>query len=156
MLVSAMDRFVHEFARHGMLQSFTGARARTDAFQKFSVSLTGVLTGFADPTRQDWLSNEIMARHGWLAFQYPDRIADAVRLVSNVRLWERVGKLTGQNAKDVKRQVSLIVQRRNKIAHEADTNPSYPGTRWPIDEKMVDDSIAFIETVCEHIFTLVR
>jgi hypothetical protein len=156
MAVSALDCFVHEVVRRGMLESHGGKRQQTDAFQQFSVSLAAVKAGMANPKSTDWLSTEIINRHGYLAFQYPDKIADAIRLIASVRLWERVGKLIGRNPKDIKRQVELIVQRRNKIAHEADADPSAPGARWPIDEKMVDDSITFIETVCEHVFNLVH
>ncbi len=155
MLVSALDCFVHEVARRGMLESHVGKRAQTEAFERFSVSLAAVRIGLADPKNTDWLSTEITIRHGHLAFQYPDKIADAIRLVAPVRLWERVGKLVGRDPKDIKRQIELIVERRNKIAHEADADPSVPGARWPIDEKMVDDAIVFVETVCEHISNLI-
>jgi hypothetical protein len=159
MLVSALDCFVHEVARRGMIEGHVGKRVQTESFQRFPVSLAAVKAALADPQNMDWLSAEIITRHGYMAFQYPDKIAEAIRLVSSVRLWERVGKLMGSNPKDVKRQIELIVQRRNKIVHEADANPSTPGVvgaRWPIDEKMVDDSIVFVETVCEHIFSLVK
>lgn len=155
MLVSALDCFVHEVVRQGMLESHVGKRSQTDSFQQFSVSLASLKAGLADPSKTEWLSTEIINRHGHLAFQYPDKIAGAIRLVAPIRLWERVGKLMGRDPKDIKRQIELIVQRRNKIAHEADADPSVPGARWPIDEKMVDDSIVFVETVCEHIFKIV-
>ncbi len=156
MLVSALDQFVHEIARRGMLAAHSGARAATDAFLRFTVSLGGVRAGLADPKNIAWLNAEIINRHGHLAFQYPDKIADALRLVSSARLWERVAKAMGGDAGSIKRQLELIVMRRNKIAHEADADPSTPGARWPINEKMVDDAMAFIEELCESIFAAVK
>ena len=50
---------------------------------------------------------------------------------------------------DVKEQLRLIIDRRNKIAHEADTDPRYPGACWPISEPDVDNALGFIERVCE-------
>ena len=47
--------------------------------------------------------------------------------------------------------MNLIVDRRNKIAHEADMDPSYPGIRWPIDEVMIENAIGFIEEIVEMI-----
>ncbi|MDE5122675.1 MAG: hypothetical protein O4965_22525 [Trichodesmium sp. St19_bin1] len=45
-----------------------------------------------------------------------------------------------------------MVERRNKIAHEADIDPSYNiGERWPIDEDMVNDAVNFIEGVVHSI-----
>jgi hypothetical protein len=54
---------------------------------------------------------------------------------------------------DVKTRLKLIVDRRNKIAHEADIDPGHPGTgtRWPITRADVDSSLDFIEELCEAI-----
>ena len=58
-------------------------------------------------------------------------------------------------AKDIKQQLNLIIDRRNKIAHEADIDPSYPiGNRWPIDEQSVNDAIEFLEKVVESIHNI--
>jgi hypothetical protein len=46
----------------------------------------------------------------------------------------------------------LIVDRRNKIAHRADVDPTLGlGNRWNIDELMVSDAVNFIEQVVENI-----
>jgi hypothetical protein len=46
----------------------------------------------------------------------------------------------------------LIVDRRNKIAHQADIDPTLGlGNRWNIDELMVGDVVNFIEQVVESI-----
>ncbi|MCX2971959.1 hypothetical protein OSB71_24420, partial [Streptomyces sp. JHD 1] len=68
-----------------------------------------------------WLEQEIREQHGYLSFQQPDKVADAFRLVSDVSLWVEVAKHLGLRPEDVKRQLKLIADRRNKIAHEADT-----------------------------------
>jgi hypothetical protein len=58
----------------------------------------------------------------------------------------------GSHAQDIKQQLSLIVDRRNKIAHEADIDPSYlGGDRWPIDELLVNEAVDFLEQVVESI-----
>jgi hypothetical protein len=58
----------------------------------------------------------------------------------------------GQPAKDIKTQLSSIVDRRNKIAHEADIDPTYTiGQRWLIDESLVNDTVDFIEQIVECI-----
>ncbi|WP_228037153.1 hypothetical protein [Cuspidothrix issatschenkoi] len=46
----------------------------------------------------------------------------------------------------------MIVDRRNKIAHQADIDPTLGlGNRWNIDELMVGDAVNFIEQVVESI-----
>ena len=49
-------------------------------------------------------------------------------------------------AKDIKQQLTSIVDRRNKIAHEADIDPTFNiGSRWNIDDVLVGDAVDFIE-----------
>jgi RiboL-PSP-HEPN len=94
-------------------------------------------------------------RHGYSTFQQPDDIALAIRLFSTVELWKEIGAQLGENPQDLKAHLKLIVARRNKIAHEADIDPSYPGQRWPITRQDVEDAVAFVEKVGETVFKLV-
>jgi len=158
MAVSALDHYVHEISRLGMLEAYRGNRVRTPAFQRFSISLDSVLEGISMPASTNWLEEEIRTRHSYQSFQHPDKIAEAVRLVSEIQLWPEVANHLGMTVQDVKTKLNLIIDRRNKIAHEADINPTIaptlPGNRWPIDETMVDESIDFIEQVAETIYIL--
>lgn len=151
MIVSALDHYIHEAVRLGMLEIYQGKRVTATAFQRFNVSLESVSLGLNSPTSSDWLENEIRNRHGWQSFQHPDKIADGIRLISDLKLWEEVAKDLGKTARDVKDELNLIIDRRNKIAHEADIDPTVPGERWPIDELLVRDAVTFIEQVVETI-----
>ena len=90
--------------------------------------------------------------HSWQSFQHPHKLADAIRLMSPVKLWEAVGIELGIPPKDVKTRLKLIVDRRNQIAHEADLDPTNPGARWPINALLVDDTVDFIEKVGDAIY----
>lgn len=100
-----------------------------------------------------WLEDEIRERLGYQSFQQPDKIADAVRLILDKKLWDEVATKIGKPAKDIKQQLTSIVERRNKIAHEADIDPTYftLGKQWDIDEVLVNDAVDFIEQVVESI-----
>lgn len=99
-----------------------------------------------------WLEDEIRERLSYQSFQQPDKIGDAIRLISDKKLWDEVAAKIGRPAKDIKQQLSLIVDRRNKIAHEADIDPTLSlGNRWSIDELMIGDAVDFIEQVVENI-----
>lgn len=150
--VSALDNFVHEITRLGMLEIFKNTRAKTDAFHRFSMSMENVLLVVANPSDSRWLENEIRKQHSWLSFQQPDKIADAIRLISNKKLWEEVAEHIGIDTKSAKTRLELIVDRRNKIAHEADMDPTSPGARWPIDEVLVKDAIDTLEQIGNSIF----
>lgn len=99
-----------------------------------------------------WLEDEIRERLGYQSFQQADKIADAIRYISDKKLWDEVANKISRPAKDIKQQLNSIVDRRNKIAHEADIDPSFNiGDRWNIDEVLVGDAVDFIEQIVESI-----
>ncbi|MDD1628107.1 MAG: hypothetical protein LUQ26_11650, partial [Methylococcaceae bacterium] len=102
-----------------------------------------------------WFESDVRERHSFLSFQQPDKIADAIRHFSDVKLWMEVGKIMANPEADVKTRLKLIVDRRNKIAHEADLDPSYPGVYWPITKHDVDGSLQFISMLGESIHTVI-
>lgn len=102
--------------------------------------------------RAPWLENEIRERLGYQSFQQPNKIADAIRYISDKKLWDEVATKLDMPAQDIKQQLSAIVDRRNKISHEADIDPTFGiGDRWFIDESLVNNAIDFIEKVVESI-----
>jgi RiboL-PSP-HEPN len=150
--VSALDQFIHELTRLGMLECWKGIRRNTDAFNRFPLPIV-VAKGLSQPTSSHQIfDDEVRLKHSYLSFQLPDRIADAIRLFSNVKLWDEVGNELGKDAKTIKSSLALIVERRNKIAHEADVDPSYPGQRWPIDPAMVERICDDLEAIARAIF----
>lgn len=105
-----------------------------------------------------WLETEIRERLGYQSFQQADKIAEAIRYISDKRIWDEVATQISQvtqitkSAKDIKQQLNSIVDRRNKIAHEADIDPTFNiGSRWNIDEILVGNAVDFIELLVESI-----
>lgn len=159
MAVSALDLFIHELVKIGMIQAYTGTRPKTQAFYRFQVPLKHFTSSSDMPfslSDWKWLEEEITIRHGYQSFQKWDKIAEAIRLISDISLWQEVAEIVSISDKDIKERLNLIVKRRDKIAHEFDIDPSYPGKRWPIDEQMVNESIEFIETIVEAMFVLLK
>jgi hypothetical protein len=155
LIISALDYFVHELTRTGMMEVWSGKRTPTPSYSKFPISMKVAKelaggTGFAFQ-----IESEIRERHGIVSFQKPDSIADAIRLFSAISLWNRVATEIGEDAKMLQAQLKLIVDRRNKIAHEADIDPSYPGQRWPITPYDVEEALKLVERIGEAIFRLV-
>lgn len=149
--VSALDHYVHEKVRVGMLAIHAGGTVPPAAFDRFRVSLASTGRALANPADTSWLDGEIREQHGLLTFQQPEKIADALRLITTVAIWEEVAAKIGGSAGDVKRRLKLIVERRNRIAHEADIDPTPPHERWPITYANVDEALAFIEAVAEAV-----
>jgi hypothetical protein len=88
-------------------------------------------------------------------YQHPDKIADALRLIVDFKLWDTVAAKLNSDAQVIKDTLRLVVDRRNKIAHEADVDPTYPHSRWPISQADVDGTLSFlnetVEAICEVI-----
>lgn len=154
--VSALDYYVHEVVKLGMLEVHRGTRSEPPAFAKFQINLGSAREGLsADVSLDYWLEDAIQQGHSHKSFQQPDKIAEAIRLISDKKLWEEVGKVMNRNAKDVKQQLGIIVDRRNKIAHEADIDPTMGlGNRWNISEADVNNAVDFIEKVVESIHSI--
>jgi len=153
--VSALDYLIHELTRIGMIEIAKGNRPKTDSFLKFPLPIDAMERALNGQAHEFWLGDTIREKHSWLSFQHPDKIADAIRLISSKKLWEEVGTSLNMKAKDIKLRVEIIVDRRNKIAHEADMDPTNPGFQWPIDSLMASKTIDEIERVGEAIFSVV-
>lgn len=153
--VSALDYFVHELSRIGMIEISKGSRPQTNAYLKFQMPLSSVESALNGLPHETWVGETVREKHSWLSFQDPDKIADAVRLISAVTLWEAVGTELGLSSQDVKIRLKLVVERRNKIAHEADMDPANPGFRWPVNATMATDTIDFIEKVGIAIYKVI-
>ncbi len=152
LILSALDQFIHETARRGMMETWRGERPPTQAFVKFQVPLSVVRQiQFDSVVIEGQLEAAILERHSYLSFQHPDKIADAIRLVSEIQLWASVANIMNEQASFVKTTLKLLVDRRNKIAHEADIDPSYPGQRWPIGREDAEEALEFVERVGDAI-----
>ena len=161
--VSALDHFVHELVRLAMLEIAGGTRSPTDAFDRFSISIKDVKIGANTHPSLTWFDNLVREKHLWLSFQHPDKIADALRLITNQPLWDsvatQINKRRTKNrvtAKDIKTTLRLIVDRRNKIAHEADMDPTAPGTRWAIAHLDVVHTMKFVKTIARAMFQIAK
>ena len=153
--VSALDHFIHELVRLGMLEAYRGDRPRTGRFLRFKVSLENALARTADNAGEQWIDSEVRTRNGYRTFQDPEEISEAIRLISDVRLWVNVSQRMGNTPDEVKEDLRSIVNRRNKIVHEADMIPSPFEERWPIDKMMVSNAVDMIKKIAEAIYDAV-
>jgi hypothetical protein len=164
--VSALDTFIHAEVRVRMIDTFFGPDSGTPAFDRFRVSLASVSAALASQNqpavRINWLDAEIREQHSYLSFQQPDKVADAVRLISDVKLWDELALHLGQGpvsgdsgAKVLKRRLTLIVDRRNTIVHESDLDPTPPGDQlYPMTRATADDALDFLQSLVHGIVAI--
>lgn len=151
--ISALDYFIHEFVQEEMLEIYNGRRLSTNSFNKFSIPVSSFL--HSRPSSSVFQSY-VRQKHSWLSFQEPDKIAEALKIISEKKVWEELSKVFSINSGDLKRKLKLIVDRRNKIAHELDMDPSFIGSKWNINSSDIDDIVAFIEELGNEIYKLLK
>lgn len=162
--VSAFDTFIHAEVRVRMLAIFRGCGGKpTPAFERFRVSLSSVplaIIAAGDPfAGLSWLESEIREQHSFLSFQQPDKVAEAIRLVSEVKLWQELARHLGQGTmngesgdKILKRRLTLIVDRRNTIVHESDVDPTPPGDAlYPMSRETAESALDFLQDLAHGI-----
>lgn len=144
--VSAMDAYVHGVVRELMVATSMGLRPSTDAFSRFVVPMSAVDQAATFPSGV-WLDAVVADRHSHLSFQQPEKIADAIRLVSGIALWNEIGAVLGEDPTTLKTRLKLLIDRRNQIVHEADAMPTPPHERRPIVYEDAADALTFTETL---------
>lgn len=152
--VSALDCYVHDVVRLGMLRGLPAATGEPDAYLSFGVSLGFVKRLMRASSAADCaalLDAEVRRVHGFQTFQNADKISQALALIGIQSIWPKVAAPIGISASDVRTRLNLIVDRRNKIAHEGDIDPSLGiGNKYPIDLPTVVQTADFLESVVQH------
>ena len=140
--ISALDLYIHELVAQRMLATFEGRCPATPGYLRFQVSVETLNRIRAAATPSDASAAFDLYVRSYLSritYQAPDDIADGVRLCSTIELWSEVALNLGatpatkaDKAKTLKTQLSLVVRRRNIIAHEGDLQQSPLREPWPI------------------------
>lgn len=94
------------------------------------------------------------------SFQSPKSIEYAMNMIKIRNIWSKISgingisRISGVASEDIKKELSVIILRRNKIAHESDydyVNMNY----LPIQRRDVDDACGFLIAFVEAVDALV-
>jgi len=156
--ISALDMFIHDVIRTGMIEILHSKRKQTGEYQKFSITMN--LVCFDE--KYDWFESEVRRRLGKETYQNSYQIFEGMKLVfedkqkslQDSRFWKEVSDKIGKDRNEITKRLDAITDRRNKIVHEADIKPtpSMPGALWEIEASTVTDMIDFIEKIVEAIY----
>lgn len=164
-VVSAMDRFIHEIVRIGIISSYMGFSAKTPKCKSMPFKLATMskilecklLT--TPPTCNEelaeyWVNKEVTEILKTFSFQKIDKIKDALSyiwddpyklqaIVSKMRYSAFPGPNINANQKYLEKKIDLIVSRRNQIVHEADFDVTI-NSKQTINTVWLDDTILFV------------
>lgn len=158
-IISALDKFIHDIVRVGILESHNAVRPTTPALNNFSINMSQmnlILNPTTTTNINNVLENVIIENHKHLSFQDPDKISQALSLIwlENYK-WQKIANSLGMSENNVKVELRNIVIRRNQIVHEADLD-LFTNTIQSITESDVDNSINFINDLVNTIYSLVK
>lgn len=157
--VSALDCYVHDIVRIGMGRAFNATTGEPNAFLAFGVTLGFVkdlLAATSLVEKNALVDQEIRRAHGFKTFQAADNISQALSLIGVASIWDKVGTSIGMSSKDARTQLNVIVDRRNRIAHEGDIDPTMGiGVKYAIDFPMVKSAVDFVDGVTHAINAIV-
>jgi hypothetical protein len=163
--VSALDLYIHELVAQNMVKIFEGSRNGCPGFSKFRCSsdtLMRIKNAVTAADASAAFDLEVRKRMSRVTYQFPEDIAEGIRLISGTELWNEIALAKGATdtskgalAKSLKKGLSLIVDRRNRIANEGDLQPSIPRTPWPITRADVSYMAGFIEDLVRTIDNIV-
>ncbi len=153
--VSSLDKYIHDVVRIGMVQQFLNQRTITDKYRSFRIDMTKYNSLSMSPTPQIDFENEIIRQHSYLAFQTPDKIAEALAFIwSEPHKWERISQnmATPISAKDLRTKLNNIIVRRNQIVHEGDCfSSNLPLQQQLISKSDASDVVTFISELVNAI-----
>ena len=160
--VSGFDRLLHELIRKGVIEILLNQRIKTAKFLAHPFKAETLLKAieFSNPsyiptcpqeTTEFVVNKEMSEKLSFLSFQAPDKVKDGLSLIWNeshkmARLADDIGIAgTTQNdrQKNLEQKLTLIVDRRNQIAHEGDIEPSTNSKR-DITKPQAENAINFI------------
>ena len=153
--MSALDKYIHDIVRFGMVEEFIGNKVKTKSYKgvKIDLSIASLIKNSPAPELE--FSNEIQRQHSFKAFQDPDKISEALSLI-----WEEKHKWAvislnmpyTISENDLKTKLKNIVIRRNQIVHEGDCLSTQPPLQQQIISKSdTIDVINFIKSIVNAI-----
>lgn len=144
--VSALDHYVHGVVLDRAVDIMLGRLPPGASGGKFGLSFTAVsdILGASTPADQELMARTHAAERLRLeTFQRPDAIASTLALVGVSKVWTTVFG-TGQTESVA---LGLVVSRRNRIVHQADSDPLTLGALTPLLDVDALDAINTVERI---------
>lgn len=156
-VVSALDRFIHDIVKVGILEAYNGRRLITPSLKKFSVNLEKLKLILDNNSDANQIIEEIIVEnHKHLAFQDPTKIAEALSLIwGENHKWQKISNTLQMDEVTVKVKLRNIIIRRNQIVHESDID-LFTNTIQEIEGQDVIDSVMFVKKIVDEIYSLVK
>ena len=150
-LDSALDFFMHEVTKYGMVQIFQGVWEKTERYYNFTIRLGEISDVLRNPEQENWFLDIVNDSYAEDTFMSADAVIGQLNLigikwqsVANRAFYEQ-GSTTPTKNK-FRQTLNTLFRRRNQIAHQADCLHE-TGAKIDIEREDVEQYIAGIEKI---------
>lgn len=158
LIISAFDTFIHDCVRIGIVRKYSVSGSLSNQLKRFSIpfcDLVGINNLTTMTEKVQYLDGVIRKVNSKDSYQSPDSVEYAMGLLGIKNIWTKVSAGMHMPAADIRSELSSIVNRRNKIAHESDLD-SLGVSLNPITKAEVSQVLCFIYGLALSIYYLLK
>lgn len=147
-LLSTFDTYIHDIVRDVLKLYYTQQGLNTS-----NQYLKKILENNQNILSLEDLNQYIQEKHGYKTFQAPKKVEQILTDIGINNIWNSFT----HELPDVELQLSLIVKRRNQIAHESDINPTNGlGEKWSIDMETITKVRTTLDFIIKKIDSVIK
>ena len=154
--VSALDNYLHDFYRTEIVESFLGTGNFNIKFENIKISVKIIKeleSAFSEAEKRGYLNAEIRKMQKTESFQSPKSIENIFTNIDVKNIWSKIESTVGMTAKNIRDELGLIIERRNKISHESDWD-FINQKKNSIEKSEVDIVVDFVKKLVNGIETV--
>lgn len=124
LIVSALDTYIHSAITNRIVDLFFSQNSNFNVNVDIPLSTVFSMKNSDEIMQRQILLSCLKKKFSKDSYQSPKSIEYICSVLEIKHIWKEIGQKIGKNAEDTKNQLALIINRRNKIAHESDWNES--------------------------------
>ena len=122
LIVSAFDTYMHSFIINKIMETFFSSKQQFYIEIDIPLRIVYEMKNLNIDRQKDILLGFLRNKLSKDSFQSPKSIEYAFSIIGVRKIWTKLSDKLEMEAEDIKKMLSIIVNRRNKIAHESDWN----------------------------------
>ena len=157
-LESALDYYLHEVSKYGMLKIFSGNWVKTDKYKNYQIPMRCVEEGLKNPESKAWLLQYLNERFSKEVYLSAESMKDQLNLLGVFfnNVMDKAFPKTfpaDPSYREGKKVVKELFERRNQIAHQTDRQHN-DATPNAISKEYVEQCFADVSAIANSIQTI--
>ena len=154
-LESALDFYIHEISKYGVISIFTKRWSKTEKYNNFKIPMSVFETGIRNPESTSWLAEYLNSRFSVEVYLSSESMKDQLNMLglcfhSIMETAFPIPSNPDEPYKEGKIIVKELFERRNQIAHQSDRKHA-TAERNDISKEYVQKCISDVKKLVEAI-----